>query len=146
LIEWYFEVEYSFKIQARIGIRVIAEHHLALHENIDGYSGIINHELSPQKIVIRCYNIVKELCEMNYGSSPIIEIEGDIDTKFPYIDVHLEYMMMELLKNSFRATVEHSRKINRIEDPPVVVNIGQGKDDVTIRIRDLGGGIDPKIL
>lgn len=124
---------------------MIAEHHISLHETIKGYSGIINHKLSPKKIIHSCAKIVKELCEMNYGSSPDIKILGDTETQFPYIDVHVEYMMTELLKNSFRATVEHSRKIGRFDDPAIVVHIGEGTDDVSIRIRDLGGGLDQKL-
>lgn len=135
-------------IQARIGIRVIAEHHIALHDKASSehYSGIINHRMSPVKIIHEIIPVVQELCELNYGSYPEVVLKGDLDAKFPYIDVHLEYMIMELLKNSFRATVEWSRKIQRVEDPSIEILIGSGKKDVSIRIRDMGGGINKDIL
>jgi signal transduction histidine kinase len=53
----------------------------------------------------------------------------------------MEYIFTELLKNAMRATVEHSRKIGRSKDPPIEIDITQGESEVTIRIRDYGGGI-----
>eukprot|EP00158_Paraphelidium_tribonemae_P009432 Partr_v1_DN28865_c0_g1_i3_m34474 putative Branched chain ketoacid dehydrogenase kinase len=128
-------------IQARIGIRVIAEHHLALHEEVDGYSGIINHRLSPFAMIRKCAPLAQSLSEANYGSFPDFTVDGHLDTTFPYIDVHLEYILFELMKNSFRATVEYSKLIGRKEHPPVQITIGKGDEDVSIRIRDCGGGI-----
>lgn len=58
--------------------------------------------------------------------------------------VHLEYIMMELLKNAMRATVEESQKLKRIEHQKIKVTIARGKGEVTIRIRDEGGGIPLK--
>ena len=133
-------------IRARIGIRVIAEHHLALHDNVDNYSGIINHTLSPKQMLESRIPYIQELCELNFGSHPDVIINGHTDTTFPYIDVHLEYMIFELLKNAFRATVEHSSKLMLMEVPPVEITIGRGEDEVSIRIRDLGGGISESKL
>jgi len=53
------------------------------------------------------------LCDINYGIYPEIIISGETDAYFPYISVHLEYIVFELLKNSMRATVEwaeHGKK------------------------------------
>ena len=121
-------------IQARIGIRVIAEHHLALHNHRDlpNCTGILHHLCSPKAVLQRAAPFAQELCELNFGSYPDFLINGHEETTFPYIDVHLEYMVFELLKNAFRATVEYSRKLGRKEHPPV---------EITIRIRDHGGGI-----
>jgi 26S proteasome regulatory subunit T1 len=75
-------------------------------------------------------------------------------------------VLTEILKNAFRATVEHHHKKNRDQGklPPVEVTISQatlplGPSDVagdkilrvppsflTIRVRDQGGGVDPKDL
>jgi C4-dicarboxylate-specific signal transduction histidine kinase len=54
-------------------------------------------------------------------------------------------MLLELLKNSYRATVEFHRRMRRPEDelPRVEITIGRGEQDVSIRIRDQGGGIWP---
>jgi signal transduction histidine kinase len=45
------------------------------------------------------------------------------------------------MKNAMRATVEHSRATGRMEHPPIEVTIVQGVDDISIRLRDQGGGI-----
>ena len=97
-------------------------------------------------------------------------IDGEPDTTFAFVPMHLEYIVTELLKNAFRATVENERS-----HEPVVITVApepgdgmssptklqqQQRDDgggavaplddnapgVTIRIRDRGGGIGPDVL
>jgi signal transduction histidine kinase len=137
-------------IQARIGIRVLAEHHLALHRKDDDQhpyrTGIVDQRLSPFAILKRAAPYAQELCELNFGTYPEFIINGQTDTTFPYIDVHLDYMLFELLKNAFRATAEHCRKIGVDDPPPVEITIARGDQDVTIRIRDQGGGISEEKL
>lgn len=128
-------------IRARIGIRVLAEHYLALHEPFPNWIGIIHTKLLPAHLVQDVASYVANVCELNYGSAPEVEINGHCDTEFAYVPVHLEYMLTEVLKNSMRATVEHSGRIGRIEHPPVLISIGRGKSDISIRVRDQGGGI-----
>src|ERR1044072_5095356 len=129
-------------INARIGIRLIAEQHIALHNNLNdtSYIGIIDTKLQPQQLIQSCSNFIKELCEVHYGSAPDILINGKIDTIFTYVPVHLEYIISEVLKNSCRATVEYTQKIDRIEHPPVIVTISKGRNFIGIRVRDQGGG------
>ncbi|KAJ3077859.1 hypothetical protein HDU99_000929, partial [Rhizoclosmatium hyalinum] len=132
-------------IYARIAIRVLAEHHLALQEPIPGYIGVLNTSLSPTSILRQTADYVEELCEINYGVAPEFHITGHLDTRITYISNHLEYIFMELLKNASRATVEHSRRISRKgEQPPVLITVARGPEDVTIRVRDQGGGISPE--
>jgi pyruvate dehydrogenase kinase 2/3/4 len=49
-------------------------------------------------------------------------------------------MLFEILKNSLRATVE-THGIECENFPPVKVIVAQGKEDITIKISDEGGGI-----
>lgn len=60
---------------------------------------------------------------------------------FPYVPTHLHYIMLELLKNSMRATVEYHGV--DADYPPIKVVIADGKDneDVIIKVSDEGGGI-----
>lgn len=69
-----------------------------------------------------------------------------------YVPVHLEYILTEILKNSFRATVEHNKRRTGGSLPPVIVTISpppsfmQGRSEATylsIRVRDQGGGVQP---
>ncbi|KAF9999606.1 hypothetical protein BGZ80_009205 [Entomortierella chlamydospora] len=193
-------------IRSRIGIRLIAEQVISLREqrtdsDVDDDNdkkkqsksssiprpkdvvGVVHTELRPADLVKTCASFVQELCDINYGSSPEVVINGQTDTTFTYVPVHLEYILCELLKNSVRATVEYSQKIgrsalnashlsakkstfssadkrsngvvimnqdddlditkrpNEFGHPPVEVTIAQGDHEVTIRIRDHGGGI-----
>ena len=77
---------------------------------------------------------------------------------YSYVPVHLEYILTEILKNSFRATVEQHTRLKRagpLSLPPVVITISpppERREDSTskagsaflsIRIRDQGGGVLP---
>jgi 26S proteasome regulatory subunit T1 len=69
-----------------------------------------------------------------------------------YVPVHLEYIITEILKNSFRATVEDHYKRNGSSAnaglPPVVITVSPGTlrqstnpHFLSLRIRDQGGGV-----
>jgi len=134
-------------INARIGIRLLAENHLALTQKSDEeWIGIVHKEFKPALLIKRIGNYCHELCNINYGSAPSFVINGNTDAKFPYVPNHVEYILMELMKNCMRATVEHSNKIGRHEHPPVEITIVQGDDDIAIRLRDQGGGIPSSLL
>jgi signal transduction histidine kinase len=170
---------------------------------IDGQViGVVHTQLRPAELVKDCASFVQELCNVNYGSSPDVVINGQTDATFTYVPVHLEYILCELLKNSLRATVEHSVKIgrsvprratsffdepseeegsiaraeirevpqgsknrgsvnakekegeemditkrpNEFGHPPVEVTIAQSEHEITIRIRDQGGGVSKEDL
>jgi Mitochondrial branched-chain alpha-ketoacid dehydrogenase kinase len=91
-------------VSARIGIRVIAEHYLHLQKTRPSWIGVVNTKSSPYLLLDSICRYVQQLCDLNYGSSPEFEITGYTDTKFAYIDVHMEYIFMELVKNAMRAT------------------------------------------
>ncbi|KAL9077187.1 MAG: hypothetical protein Q9161_000453 [Pseudevernia consocians] len=175
-------------LRARIGTRLIAEQHIALHLSSqphcngnnqyphDGSSstsiGVIDTALRPAEIIRQCESFVSEICELKYGVRPTVLINGQPETRLAHVPTHLEYILTELLKNAFRATVESGKEREPIEvtiaaapeppspsplpepiplDPvtassprdPVTANTPPG---VTIRIRDHGGGISPDNL
>ena len=117
-------------LRARIGTRLIAEQHIALHlssqpynrtstNNIEGappsYIGVIDTALRPADIVRHCESFVSEICELKYGVRPTLLIQGQPDTRLAYVPTHLEYITTELLKNAFRATVESGNERLPIE-------------------------------
>lgn len=61
---------------------------------------------------------MSEICELKYGVRPTWIIDGEPGTTFAYVPVHLEYIITELLKNAFRATVESGRS-----HEPIVITI-----------------------
>lgn len=115
-------------LRARIGTRLIAEQHLALHFSSQphneimhedmgdsGFIGVIDTKLRPAKIIQHCENVVGEICELKYGVRPHVVINGEPDYAFAHVPVHLEYILTELLKNAFRATVERGMEKEPIE-------------------------------
>ena len=57
----------------------------------------------------------------------------------------VDYILLELLKNSMRATVErHKKSLDIDEDyPPIEIHISEDEEYVSIRVSDQGGGIPP---
>ena len=118
-------------LRARIGTRLIAEQHIALnfsskphnklkdqdpyehHES--SYIGVIDTELKPAALVRTCESTVGEICELKYGVRPTVKIVGSPETKIAHVPMHLEYVLTELLKNSFRATIEAGMEKEPIE-------------------------------
>ncbi|KAL1998991.1 hypothetical protein VTN02DRAFT_5225 [Thermoascus thermophilus] len=122
-------------LRARIGTRLIAEQHLALHcasqpvsddgnsnsssgqrESIPpNYAGVIDTALRPARIIKLCEEFVAEICELKYGVRPRLVIGGDLEASFAHVPVHIEYIITELLKNAFRALVESGNQREPIE-------------------------------
>jgi pyruvate dehydrogenase kinase 2/3/4 len=126
----------------RIGIRVLIGQYLALRQPpVDHYVGIICSVTSPYEIVKRAIDDAAFMCTRKYGDAPEVIMSGRLDLTFPYVPTHLHYIMLELLKNSMRATVEwHGLDA---DFPPIKVIIADGSDneDVVIKVSDEGGGI-----
>lgn len=121
-------------LRARIGTRLVAEQHIALHfsstphfdpassptpcTDHPSFIGVIDTALRPAAVVDNCGEFVADICELKYGVRPRWEIDGDPDTTFAFVPNHLEYIVTELLKNAFRSTVERG-----MAREPVVITI-----------------------
>uniref|UniRef100_A0A5F8GQE9 Protein-serine/threonine kinase n=1 Tax=Monodelphis domestica TaxID=13616 RepID=A0A5F8GQE9_MONDO len=92
------------------------------------------------------YETAKMLCEQYYMVAPELEVE-EFHAKAPdkpiqvvYVPSHLFHMLFELFKNSMRATVELYE--NRKEGyPSIKTLVTLGKEDLSIKISDHGGGV-----
>ncbi|KAL7915623.1 histidine kinase [Trichoderma velutinum] len=177
-------------LRARIGTRLISEQHIALHFSSQPhfdpgasptpcpehptYIGVIDTALKPALTIESCAGFVADICELRYGIRPKLIINGEPETTFAFLPMHLEYIITELLKNAFRASIESKSNepivvtiapepplkhqpggVPEIKTPPE--DLGLFKSDaikplddnapgVTIRIRDRGGGIPPDVL
>lgn len=127
-------------LRARIGTRLIAEQHLALHmastqesqnlpDMLDSHIGVIDTKLRPAMIVRNCEAFVAEICELKYGVRPTVIINGEVDAEFAHVPVHLEYIITELMKNAFRATIESGH-----EREPIEVTIAAAPDVPTTKL------------
>ncbi|KAF2137151.1 uncharacterized protein K452DRAFT_258087 [Aplosporella prunicola CBS 121167] len=141
-------------LRARIGTRLIAEQHITLHMSSQphnelsddpetsakrvarsSYIGVIDTELRPADVIRRCEGMVGEICEFKYGVRPRLIINGEPNYKFAHIPMHLEYIITELLKNAFRATLERG-----MEREPIEVTIAPLPEDPEL---ETSGGSTP---
>ncbi|KAK9460663.1 histidine kinase-like ATPase [Lipomyces oligophaga] len=157
-------------LRARLGIRLAAKHHIMLSQqseqpdlNRASFIGMVDTQLRPAELCQTIASLLADVSDLQYGVRPTIEIERGKDITGIYVSEHLEYILTELLKNSFRATIEHSvgdtpaARATAAEDSkpadvstklhgsvpliPVQITITRSGDLVQIRIRDRGGGI-----
>ncbi|OTF82072.1 pyruvate dehydrogenase kinase-like protein [Euroglyphus maynei] len=130
-------------LTSRLGIRMLAEHHLALHDNNErpDYVGIINVRMKPKEVIDYWVDYVSKLSERHYGRAPPVKINGHVNACFPYIRTPLDYILPELLKNAVRATLESHASVPDSNLPPIVVTIASNNIDFIIRISDRGNGI-----
>ncbi|CAK7901218.1 [Pyruvate dehydrogenase (acetyl-transferring)] kinase 1, mitochondrial [[Candida] anglica] len=123
------------------------------------YNGVIK-QLNIEGLIKRNADMVNDITLMKYDQSVNVSIDtnfhptsfwskqNDTSSKkstkipssevvFPYIDYHLEYILRELFKNSFRAHIE-----NNVTDPvQVTISVSESPSYMELRIRDKGKGI-----
>lgn len=153
-------------LRSRISRRVIAEQHLAITETFhspwhfpnakkpagglveDDFVGEIFLKCNAKEIIEKCAATASELTAKAYGDQvkiPKIILQGHLDTTFPYIPSHIEYIVGELLRNSIQAVVEQLPPSDE-EPPPIEVLICEAAQHVIIRVSDRGGGVEREIL
>ncbi|CEH15983.1 mitochondrial pyruvate dehydrogenase [Ceraceosorus bombacis] len=107
------------------------------------YVGIICTNTNVGAIAHEAIENARFVCEEHYGlfKGPPVQLICPKDLTFMYVPSHLNHMMFELLKNSLRAVVERYGVENEDNFPPIKVIVVEGKEDITIKISDEGGGI-----
>lgn len=128
-------------ICGRLGIRMLVTHHLLLQEQKGGHVGIVNLCMNLKEVVQRWASFVTEICEEKYGHCPPIKISGHTQATFPYIEMPLDYILPEIIKNAARATIENNPNLRGDNLPPVSVTLSTNSQDFIIRVTDRGGGI-----
>ncbi|TRY94428.1 hypothetical protein DNTS_011354 [Danionella cerebrum] len=107
--------------------------------------GSIDPSCDVVEVVKDAYESAKLLCDQYYLTSPEVEIK-QVNFKGPnepihivYVPSHLYHMLFELFKNAMRATVEtHETSLHL---PPIKLRVSLGREDVTIKMSDRGGGV-----
>lgn len=133
----------------RISIRMLINQHAALFGgDLPGHPrhiGCIDPNCDVSTVVKDAYENAKFLCDQYYLRSPDIIIDSkNVDSdggpiSIVYVPSHLYHMVFELLKNAMRAVVESN--MDSLDLPPVRLLLVKGKEDLTIKISDCGGGI-----
>ncbi|KAG8895939.1 hypothetical protein FRB99_000256 [Tulasnella sp. 403] len=130
---------------SRIGIRFLIGQHVALNtlESHPDYVGIICTKSNVHDIVSEAIENARFVCEEHYAmfKGPPVQLICPKDLTFPYVPGHLSHIVFELLKNSLRAVVERFGTEDESRLPAIKVVVVEGKEDITIKISDEGGGI-----
>lgn len=130
---------------SRIGIRFLIGQHVALNTlgPHPDYVGIICTRANVHDIVHEAIENARFVCEEHYGmfKGPPVQLICPKDLHFAYVPGHLSHICFELLKNSLRAVVERYGHDKEDSIPPIKVIVVEGKEDITIKISDEGGGI-----
>lgn len=127
---------------SRIGIRFLAGQYLTLREPPkDDHIGMICLRTSPSACVHQAAADASLMCRRTFGRCPRIEVSGCLDLTFPYIPTYLHYILVELIKNALRATMETHEAANVLPIVRVIIADGTENEDVVIKIADEGGGI-----
>ncbi|GAB5034875.1 pyruvate dehydrogenase kinase [Nannochloropsis oceanica] len=126
---------------SRIGIRMLIGQYLELREPPKpDYIGLCCLRTSPRDVALTAIEDAKYMCTRQHGDAPEVTLHGRLDLTFAYVSEHVHYILLELLKNSMRATAE----FHGTDDmPPIRIVIADGEDneDVVIKVSDEGGGI-----
>ena len=131
---------------SRIGIRMLIGQHIALtdqrSQSDPNYVGIICTKTNVHDLASEAIENARFVCEDHYGlfDAPKVRLVCPPHLNFMYVPGHLSHMMFETLKNSLRAVVE-THGADKEEFPVTQVVVSEGREDITIKISDEGGGI-----
>ncbi|KAK2166750.1 hypothetical protein NP493_1307g01024 [Ridgeia piscesae] len=134
---------------SRISIRMLISQHTlvfgqTLPENVRQI-GSIDPYCNVLQVAEDAYENARFLCEQYYMTAPECNFiclnphEKVKEILITYVPSHLYHMLFELIKNSMRAVVEKHEDEPSI--PKLDLMICKGKEDVTFKLSDQGGGI-----
>ena len=79
--------------RARIGMKLLIDHQVRMHEPMPGYVGAICTELRPAEAVSRCASVVRSLAVNSvFRRAPEVHVHGNKTGTFSFVPFHLEYM------------------------------------------------------
>lgn len=136
---------------SRIGIRMLIGQHIALtdqsHHRDPTYVGVICTKTNVRELAQEAIENARFVCEDHYGlfEAPCIQLVCNPNLDFMYVPGHLSHMLFETIKNSLRAVVE-THGMDKQEFPVTKVIVAEGKEDITIKISDEGGGIPRSVI
>ncbi|ONH68598.1 [Pyruvate dehydrogenase (acetyl-transferring)] kinase 2, mitochondrial [Cyberlindnera fabianii] len=146
----------SSLLRARISRRLIIEEHLSSTKNFimdpksgrsKQFIGDIFFKCSAAEHLEISAQTAAQFIENLYPGiqMPKLVIEGAKDLNFSFLTAHLHYMLGEILRNCYEATVKHFIASNPKPGetpPPVKVCLIDSRDHVGFRFSDRGGGVD----
>lgn len=139
---------------SRIGSNMLLDQYIACVSHKDGglgrATGIIDPACDAALICAQASKAVTNLCLRYSGKAPPVVIEayragehGIVDSPilFSYIPAYLHYVMVELLKNSFFATIKNAIDQEDLQKRPIHIAVSTDDHRIIIRASDRAGGI-----
>jgi len=140
---------------SRISLKMLLNQHILLfdgtHPEGTKMVGMIHRKCNVGNVIKEAFEEAAILCEKTYTVAPELQLKihnsvdkakrGKVNTApilMSYPPRQLKFILVELFKNSMRATVETK---GVIAIPPIEVLVAKGETDVSIKISDQGGGI-----
>lgn len=119
--------------------------------------GMVDLEINLENVVRNAVHEAKQICNDHYGDCPDTELVITSESKmfrFPFMSTTIRYIILELMKNAFRATVESHMKRNSMgivtcdDMPPVrvLINLQEGLEHACICVSDEGKGMTEEAL
>jgi len=139
----------------RIGSNMLVDQCIAIARLEDGGlgkpTGIVDTNCDATLVCQQAAEYAKALCRAHLGHAPTYIIETysadepgaqtSNHQKFSYIPTYLRYIMIELLKNSFKATVESFPNEAELSNRPVRILVCSDENHCAIRVSDQANGI-----
>lgn len=132
-------------VLSRIGIEMLNSQYLALFTK---NKGIADPNCDPCAVARKAAQVARRLATQEFEPSLLPEVQvtyhglRDVRT-IPLVPSYLMYILLELLKNSFRAVAEHHKTTKSADTPvvPIVIRVASDETQIVLDIFDRGGGI-----
>lgn len=133
---------------SRLGCNSLMSQYLATHSRS---TGIVDPQCDAVQLCRKAATEVQLACKDFHGRQPVVQVEGytasgEADVpgsmpRFAYIPGILSFVMRELLKNSYRATLEVAKCEDELAKRPVDIIVCVSEKHVMIRLSDQAQGI-----
>uniref|UniRef100_A0A0R3S542 Protein-serine/threonine kinase n=1 Tax=Elaeophora elaphi TaxID=1147741 RepID=A0A0R3S542_9BILA len=132
-----------------ISIQILQHQHLIVFGTLlpasPRHIGCIDPACDVATVIVDAYDGARFICDGCYCDTPKLEFNSynSIAPGYPIaiaaIPSHLYHIMFELFKNAMRATIDRYGEFEKL--PPIQVLATLGKEDLTVKVSDSGGGI-----
>lgn len=127
-------------IASRIGTEILTTHYLMMTDPSTNSDGIVSVNFDPERVINGVVDKATKLANRLLRKAPKVIVKfGQEPVRLVFVQQYFSYILFELLKNSFRATVE--RHGGEQELPPVEIQVSCDENMVGVKISDQGGGI-----
>jgi signal transduction histidine kinase len=125
-------------LEQRVSIRFL------MHQLLQSCQGFASEPCDPVQVAMDASEQATDICRQALGRAPEIVVKEEHAGLLNYWTTSLRYVLLEVLKNACRATVEHHSGQQTL--PPVTLCVRGSSERVIVEISDQGGGISAQGL